>query len=131
MPSKQKLYIASWPTKNTWMWLCCRAPRPQDEISGAQGKLIRLIEDQLSQGEVPLDLERLRNQFTLADRLHRDSLSHGEVCHQFDGYLSQPGYVNFLIQLFPNQKSFMHEIICSCSLDSVDLKPIQILGCSV
>lgn len=59
--------------------LCCRVPRPADEKSGAQGKLIRLIEDQLASGEVPLDLERLRNQFTLADRLHRDSLSHGEI----------------------------------------------------
>ena len=64
--------------------LCCRAPRPADEVSGAQGKLIRLVEDQLIQGEFPLDIERLRNQFTVADRLHRDSLSHGEVgCCQF------------------------------------------------
>ena len=66
------LYVCDLP-------LCCRVPRPADEKSGAQGKLIRLIEDQLASGEVPLDLERLRNQFTLADRLHRDSLSHGEI----------------------------------------------------
>ena len=57
------------------MWPSSRVPRPADEKSGAQGKLIRLIEDQLASGEVPLDLERLRNQITLADRLHRDSLS--------------------------------------------------------
>ena len=60
-----------------------RAPRPADEVSGAQGKLIRLVEDQLSQGEIPLDIEKLRNQFSIADRLHRDSLSHGEVRNGF------------------------------------------------
>lgn len=66
--------------------VCCvfydldsRAPRPTNEISGAQGKLIRMVEDQLAQGDFALDVEQLRNQFTLADRLHRDSLSHGEV----------------------------------------------------
>ncbi|KAF6030700.1 C1orf87 [Bugula neritina] len=56
-----------------------RAPRPTNEISGAQGKLIRMVEDQLAQGDFALDVEQLRNQFTLADRLHRDSLSHGEI----------------------------------------------------
>ncbi|XP_067936761.1 uncharacterized protein C1orf87-like isoform X1 [Watersipora subatra] len=56
-----------------------RAPRPSDEVAGAQGKLIRLVTDQLSLGEFPLDIEKLRNQFSMADRLHRDSLSHGEI----------------------------------------------------
>lgn len=40
---------------------------------------MRLVEDQLAQGDGPVDLVHLSNQFAIADRLHRDSLSHGEV----------------------------------------------------
>lgn len=59
--------------------LHCSPSRPTDELSGAQGKLMRLVELQLSQGDGPVDLVHLSNQFSLADRLHRNTLSHGEV----------------------------------------------------
>lgn len=63
-------------------WIIDSPPRPVDEPSGAQGKLMRLLENQLAQGDGPVNLEKLRAQFDLADRLHRDSLSHGEVSAQ-------------------------------------------------
>lgn len=56
-----------------------RPSRPANELSGAQGKLMRMVEEQLAMGDGPVDLVHLSNQFGLADRLHRDSLSHGEV----------------------------------------------------